>query len=66
MNSKDYQAIFCPSCKKVVTIAKNNLDTYLEIKCNECYKLVVYNTKQDITKVKPIPQRQTSSGKRFY
>lgn len=39
---------------------------YLERKCTECNRLVIFNPDTQITKIKRMPQRNTSSGCRFY
>lgn len=58
--------IFCPSCGEAV--GKVNLLSSIPfpMKCNKCKKLVVYYGDEGRVVMKDIPDRNTSSGKRFY
>lgn len=56
--------LICPKCKnELMEMSGKN---YLERKCTECNRLVIFNPDTQITKIKRMPQRNTSSGCRFY
>lgn len=56
--------LICPICKKeIMKISGNN---YIDKKCTECNRLIVYNPDTKETKAIRMPQRNTSSGCRFY
>lgn len=54
--------LVCPKCKKeLIEISEKN---YIETKCKECNRLVIFNPEKGI-RMKKI-YRTTSSGCRFY
>lgn len=63
---KEKKKIFCPSCHRAVAIYDGKQTINPIAKCKKCKKLVVYNIDTGKTEIKEIPQRETSSGMRFY
>lgn len=62
---KDPKTIYCPKCGRKVGIYDGKSSTNLISKCKHCRKQVIYDIKTGETKVKPLPQRTTSSGVTF-
>ena len=58
--------IYCPLCHRKVCEHDGKGTLYIEKKCSNCNRLVVYkpDTKETITR--KLPPRATSSGMRFY
>jgi phage FluMu protein Com len=56
--------LICPKCNKELMEMSGKY--YLEKKCTECNRLVIFNPDTQITKAKRMPQRNTISGCRFY
>lgn len=65
---KEYKpkTIFCPSCKrKVGTYDGRSTSNYIT-RCNKCRKCVIYHVDTKEIEIKPLPQRNCSSGLTFY
>ena len=60
------KTIYCPICGRKVATWDGRSTFNISAKCKKCKKLVVYNVENEETKIKEIPQRETSSGMRFY
>lgn len=58
--------IYCPRCRRKCHTHDGRGTLYVQKKCNNCNKLVVYNPKTKETMLKPLPERVCSSGMRFY
>lgn len=58
--------IYCPNCGHKVGTYDGRSTINVLAKCKKCKKLVVYNIENEKTEIKEIPQRETSSGMRFY
>lgn len=59
------KTIYCPRCGRKVTTydGKSTMNPFA--KCKKCKKLVIYDIEHDKTLLKPLPERQTSSGVTF-
>ena len=53
----------CPKCGK--ELMEINEKSYIERKCSDCRRLVVFNPETGI-RIERLPFRETSSGCRFY
>lgn len=53
----------CPKCGK--ELMEINGKNYVDIKCSDCRKLVIFNPEKGI-RITRLPERKTSSGIRFY
>ena len=62
----EQKTIYCPKCGRKVTTWDGRSANNISVKCKKCKKLVVYDIENEKTKIKEIPQRETSSGMRFY
>ena len=60
------KTIYCLKCGRKVATWDGRSTFNISAKCNKCKKLVVYNIENEKTEIKEIPQRETSSGMRFY
>lgn len=60
------KTIYCPKCGRKVATCDGRSTIDISVKCNKCKKLVVYDVENENVEIKEIPQRETSSGKRFY
>ena len=60
------KTIYCPRCGRKVTTLDCSSANNISVKCKKCNKLVVYNVENENVEIKEIPQRETSSGLRFY
>jgi ribosomal protein S27E len=58
--------IYCPCCKRKVAVYNTKATIAIDVKCKRCNKLVIYIPKTKETLVRPLPERVTSSGLRFY
>ena len=63
---EEQKTIYCPRCGKKIGIWDGRSTINVLAKCKKCKKLVVYNIENEKTEIKEIPQRETSSGMRFY
>ena len=60
------KTIYCPKCSRKVATWDGRSTINISVKGKKCNKLVVYDVKNENVEIKEIPQRETSSGKRFY
>ena len=60
------KTIYCPNCGRKVGTYDGRSTNNISVKCKKCNKLVVYDIENEKTEIKEIPQRETSSGMRFY
>lgn len=60
------KVIYCPLCKHRVMKYDGKGTINLMAECRKCKKLVVYDIEHDEISTKRVPQRETSSGMRFY
>ena len=58
--------IYCPRCGKQIFKSYDFIGSYLERKCEKCKKLVTYDADTGRIVMRKIPERNTSSGMRFY
>lgn len=58
--------IYCPHCGRKTGEVETVSTMALPTKCKKCNILVVYIGETGEVKTQEIPQRKTSSGKRFY
>lgn len=54
--------IYCPSCGRKVMTYDGRHSMIIGNNCKKCDKRVVYDPIEDITELKEIPKRTTSSG----
>lgn len=59
------KTIYCPKCGRKVGVHDGKSTMNLVTRCNHCRKQVVYYIETKETKIKPLPQRTTSSGMTF-
>ena len=59
------KTIYCPKCGRKVGTYDGKSSMNLITKCKHCRKQVIYYIKTGETKIKPLPQRVTSSGMTF-
>jgi phage FluMu protein Com len=64
--SKNPKTIYCPKCKRIVAHYDGRSTINIITKCEKCRKRVVYHIDTDVTEIKDIPQRASSSGMTFY
>lgn len=65
MAEREKKTIYCPACNRKAFDIYVGSGMVVSNKCSKCKKLVVFNPRHGV-KLKPIPERQTSSGVRFY
>lgn len=58
--------IYCKKCHRAVATWDGKSTINIQVKCNKCKKLVVYEIDSEETILKDLPQRNQSSGMRFY
>lgn len=58
--------IYCPDCKRKVAVWDGKQESNIITGCRKCKKKIVYNPITKELKTSKIPQRQDSSGVRFY
>jgi phage FluMu protein Com len=56
--------LVCPKCGRELMDISG--ESYIEKKCVDCNRLIIFNPETGITKAKKMPQRNTISGCRFY
>ena len=59
---KEPVKVYCPKCGRYVGTYDGESSVNLITRCKYCRKQVVYDIKTKETKIKPLPQRTTSSG----
>lgn len=64
-NNKDI-SLMCPNCGKFLVKADKEDDRVHQIACKRCEKWIWITPKTGKYQIKPIPQRNTNSGKRFF
>ena len=62
---KEQKVIYCPKCGRKVGTYDGKSSINVITRCKHCRKEVVYYIGTQETKIKPLPQRQTSSGITF-
>lgn len=60
------KTIYCPSCGRKALVYDGRATNNLSVKCKKCNKLVIFKPATMETELKPVPQRNCSSGMRFY
>lgn len=60
------KTIYCPKCGRVVCHYDGRQTINPRGKCKKCGKLAVYHIDTDEVELKPVPQRNCSSGRAFY
>lgn len=65
MAERETETIYCPKCNRKAFEIYVGSEMVMKNKCKKCNKMVVYNPRYGV-QLKPLEQRQTSSGKRFY
>lgn len=60
------KTIYCPGCGRKVFVYDGRGALSLSRKCSKCGKIVNYNPETDLIKQIKVPERQASSGKRFW
>lgn len=60
------KTIYCPKCGRKVATWDRKSTNNIQVKCNKCKKLVIYEIDSEKTIIKDLPQRNQSSGMRFY
>lgn len=59
------KTIYCPSCGRKVSTWDGRSSINVISNCKKCRKRVVFHIDTGKTEIKPIPQRNQSSGMRF-
>lgn len=64
---KEYKpkTIFCPSCNRKVGAWDGRSSINLITRCKNCNKRVIYHVSTGEVEIKPLPQRNCSSGLTF-
>ena len=65
MAEREEKTIYCPKCNRKAFTIYVGAGMVMKHKCGKCNQLVVYNPRYGV-KLKPLEERQTSSGVRFY
>lgn len=60
------KTVNCPMCNSYVGVVDNRAMSDKQFACRNCNILVIYRLKNGSIETKPMPERQTSSGCRFY
>lgn len=60
------KTIYCPKCGRKVATWDGRSTININVKCKKCRKRIIYYPAKDIVEMKDIPERETSSGMRFY
>lgn len=58
-------SIICPNCRKFLTKTTKD-DRMHKLMCRKCFKWIWWNPTTNYYKVKEVPKRTQSSGRRFY
>ena len=65
MANRNRKTIYCPACGRKSFEIYEGCGMVVSKKCEKCNKIVSYNPRYGV-KLKPLEERQTSSGMRFY
>lgn len=65
MSFDDNWKIYCPLCKRKVGTYDGKSMIPKIYKCNKCKKRVLFKPEEKSIEIKPIPQRNCSSGMTF-
>ena len=65
MAEREEKTIYCPKCNRKAFTIYVGAGMVMKHKCSKCNQLVVYNPRYGV-KLKPLEERNTSSGVRFY
>ena len=60
------KTIYCPLCGRKVSVWDGKRTINIVEKCYKCKKLIIFDVEKRKTKIRSIPQRETSSGMRLY
>lgn len=60
------RSILCPGCGLKVMTYDDKGSMKMKSRCKGCRKLVIYNPMNNTTTIGTVPERDSSSGKRFY
>ena len=60
------KTIYCPNCGRKVGTYDGRSTNNISVKCKKCNKLIIYFAEKDTTGIRPLPERNTASGMRFY
>lgn len=63
---KKPKTIYCPQCGRAIIHYDGRSTINLIANCKKCRKRIVYHVDSGETEVKPIPDRNCSSGMTFY
>lgn len=66
LKMEETKIIHCPICKRKVATWDGKSQSYISTNCKKCKKRIVYKPDTQEIEVKNIPERDTSSGMRFY
>ena len=58
--------VYCPKCGRKVHTHDGRGTLYIHVKCKKCNKLVVYKPEEKETLLRPLPEKVSSAGYRFY
>lgn len=58
--------IMCPNCKKFLTYADSRDNSIHKLRCKECNYWIWFNPSNNQSEIHKVPDRVSSSGKRFY
>lgn len=64
MAEREQKIVYCPGCERKAFNIYAGCGLVLKKKCEKCNKLVVYNPRYGV-QLKPLDERNTSSGRRF-
>lgn len=60
------KTIYCPKCGRKVFVWDGKSTIHPMGRCKKCNKLVIFRTDTFKTEIKSVPERNTSTGMRFY
>lgn len=65
MAEREEKTIYCPKCNRKAFTIYVGAGMVMKHKCGKCNQLVVYNPRYGV-RLKPLEERNTSSGMIFY
>lgn len=60
------KTIYCPRCGRKAAFYDGRTTINPIARCRKCNKLVIYNVAKGAVTMKAVPERNCSSGMRFY
>ena len=60
------KSMICPTCHRKVATWDGRSTNNIEVKCKKCKKNIIFNVITNEVKSRKTPQRNSSSGMRFY